>query len=136
MLALFLLATVLVLARSGWIGGVLGLLALQYFGHTVLANGSNPAELAFVGVAILLVGELSQWSLDSRLRGRYEGGMHRSRAAGIAGLGVLGLGTVVLSQVAAGLPVPGGIATVAVAVAATVALLGLISIVALRRAAG
>ena len=46
----------------------------------------------------------------------------------------LGLGITFLGGVAAGLPIPGGTWTVAAAVAASVALLGLVSIVALRAA--
>ena len=134
LLILLLLGVVLVLARPGMIGAVLGFLALLYFGHLVVAGVSNPEELPLVSVALLLVGELAQWSIDSRLAGRYETGVHLARAAGIVGLGLAGLAVVLLARFAAGLPVPGGIATVAVAVAATVALLGLISNVALRRA--
>ena len=70
--------------------------------------------------------------MDRRLTGQYETGLHISRAIGIAWLGLLGVGVVVLSQLAAGLPISGGIETVAVAMAAAVALLGLLSIVAGR----
>ena len=90
------------------------------------------AGAATVGVALLLVGELAQWSLDGRLVGRYERGLHVSRVIGIAWLGLLGLGVALLGLLAAGLPIFGGIETVAVAMAASVALLGLASIVAGR----
>ena len=128
-----MLGAALVLARPGWIGGALGMLALLYLGRTAVADAANPTQLGLVSVGLLLVGELAQWSIDGKLPGRYERGLHLSRATAIAVLGLLGLGTVALSQVAAGLPVPGGIGTVAVAMGATVALLGLISVIALRR---
>jgi hypothetical protein len=132
-LCLLLLGAALVLGRPGWIGGALGLLAALYLGHTVVAEAPNPSQLGLVAVGLLLVGELGQWSIDGRLGGRYEAGIHISRATAIAVLGLLGLGTVALSQVAAGLPVSGGVGAVALAMGATVALLGLISFVALRR---
>lgn len=135
LLCLLVLAAALVLARPGWIGGALGLLAVLYLGLTVIANTPNPTELGLVSIALLLVGELAQWSLDGRLAGGYETGIHLSRASGITVLALLGLGTVALSQVAAGLPIPGGVGAVAVAMGAAVALLALISTIALRRAA-
>ncbi len=133
LICLLVLVAALVVGRPAWIGGAIGLLALLYLGHTVVADAANPTELGLVSVALLLVGELGQWSLDGRLSGRYEPGLHVSRATAIALLGLLGLGTVALSQVASGLPIPGGVGAVAVAMAATVGLLGLISVVALRR---
>ncbi len=134
-LCLLVLAAALVLGRAAWIGGAVGMLAVLYLARTVVAEAPHPTELGLVGVALLLVGELGQWSLDGRLAGRYEPGIHVSRATAIAVLGLLGLATVALSQMAAGLPIPGGVGAVAVAMAATVGLLGLISAVALRRAA-
>lgn len=130
-----LLAAALVLGRSGWIGPVLGLLAVLYLGHVLIAAEASPLTAGVVGVAILLVGELSQWSFDSRLRGRYAGAMHRARAIGIGGLVLLGAGTVVLSLLVVGLPVSGGLVTVGVGMAAFVAVAVLVSIAARRPAA-
>jgi hypothetical protein len=132
LLALLLLGVVLVTVRPGLIGAALALLALLSFGHAAIAPDANLGQLGLVGVGLLLVGELSQWSLDARLPGRYEAALHGSRAIGLAWLALAGLGTVVLTLVAAGISIPAGLGTVALAVAATVALLGLISIVALR----
>jgi hypothetical protein len=128
-----LLAIVLAGGRPAWIGIVLGLLALVYLGHIALTGESDLTEVGLAGTALLITGELGQWSLDSRLPGRYDAALHLARAGGLAALALLGLGTVVLAQLAAGLPIDGGIAAVAVATAATVALLGLVSGVALRR---
>ena len=132
-LAVLLLVTALLLARPGWIGAALGLLALLFFEHAVATGDSDVARLALASVGLLLTGELAQWSLDSRLPGRYDASLHRSRVGGIGVLVVVGFGAVVLSEIAAGVPVPVGIGTVAVAAAAAVALLALISNVALRR---
>jgi hypothetical protein len=132
LVALVVLGSALVLARPWWIGAALGLLALLYLGHVLVAGESDMLTVAVVSLALLLVGELGQWSVDSRLTGRYEPGLHVSRAIGIAQLVALGFGIVVVAEVAAGLPITGGVWTVAAAVAASVALLGVISILALR----
>lgn len=132
MVVLLLLGATLVVARPGWIAGVLGLLALVYFGRLAVADAPSLEGLGVVSVLLLLTGELSQWSMDGRLAGRYETGVHLWRAAGIVVLGLLGLGTVLLSQVATGVPIAGGIGTVAVATTAAVAVLALVSVVALR----
>ena len=134
LVALLLLGATLAAARPGWIAGVLGLLALLYFGRIAVAGEQRLEGLGVVAVLLLLTGELAQWSMDSRLAGRYETAVHLRRAAGIVLLGLLGLGTVLLSQLATGVPIAGGIGTVAVAMVAAVALLGLVSVVALRRA--
>lgn len=76
----------------------------------------------------------SQWSFDSRLRGRYEAGLHRARAIGFAGLLVLGTGVVVVTLLALGLPVPAGLGTIVAGMTAFVALVVLISFVARRPA--
>lgn len=133
LVVLLLLGATLVLARPGWIAGVLALLALLYFGRLAVAGEPSLEGLGISSVLLLLTGELSQWSMDSRLAGRYEAGVHLWRAAGIVLLGLLGLGTVLLSQLATGVPIAAGIGTVAVAMTAAVALLGLISVAALRR---
>jgi hypothetical protein len=127
-----LLAAALVLGRPGWIGTVLALLALLFFGHLVVAGESSPQVAAIVGVALLLAGEFTQWSLDGRLAGRYETGLQVSRAIGIAWLGLLGLGVELLCLLSAGLPITGGIETFSIGMAAAVALLGLFSAVAAR----
>lgn len=127
-----LLATGLVLGRAGWIGPVLGLLAALHLGHVLVAAESNLTTAGLVGVAILLVGELSQWSFDNRLRGRYAGAMHSTRAGGVAALVLLGAGTALLSLLVIGLPVSGGLVTVVVGMAAFVAVAVLVSSVASR----
>jgi hypothetical protein len=126
------LGAALILARPGWIGAILALLALLFFSHLAVAGESSPQVAAIVGVALLLAGELSQWSIDERLAGRYESGIQVSRAIGIAWLGLLGLAVELLCLLAVGLPVTAGIETLAVGMAAAVALLGLFSAVAAR----
>jgi hypothetical protein len=133
---LLLFGAALVLGRPGWIGTVLGFLALLFFAHLLVADAFSPEGAAIVGVALLVAGELGQWSLDGRLAGRYEPRMQVSRAIGIAWLGLLGVGVEVLCLVAVGLPIASGIETLAIAVAAAVALLGLFSVVAARAPLG
>jgi hypothetical protein len=129
---LLILAAALLLARPGWIGATLGFLALLFFAHLVVADAFSPAGAAVVGVALLLAGELGQWSIDGRLSGRYEARVHMSRAIGIAWLALLALAVELLSLLAAGVPITAGIETVALAMAAAIALLGLFSAVAAR----
>jgi hypothetical protein len=126
------LGAALILARPGWIGAVLALLAVLFFGHLLVADAASPSVAAIVGVALLLAGELSQWSMDGRLVGRYEPGLQVSRAIGIAWLGLLAVGVQLVCLLAAGLPLTGGIETFAIGMVAAVALLGLVSTVAAR----
>ena len=134
LLALLLLAVVLVAARPGLIGATLAVLAILTFGHAAIVAEPNLAQVGLVGVALLLIGELSQWSIDGRTPGRYELALHRSRAVAVTWLALASLGTVTLTLVAAGVAIPAGLGTVVLAVAATIGLLGLISVVAHRSA--
>jgi hypothetical protein len=129
---LLVLVGVLVIGKSNLIGTAQGALAVLYLGHVVVAGESTWEALGVVSLGILLVGELSQWSFDSQGSGRYEAGLHVSRAIGIAALLALGLGVIVLAGAAAGLPNLGDPWAVAAATAASLALLALIARVALR----
>ena len=131
---LVLLAAALVLGHPGWIGPVLGLLAALYLGHVLVAAEANLLTAGVVGVALLLAGELAQWSFDSRLRGRYLASMHATRAVAVAALVLLGAGATFLSLLVVGLPVSGGLVTVMVGVAAFVGVVALVSVVARRQA--
>ena len=133
-LLVLMLGVALHFARPGWIGPIVGLFVLLYVGHLLVAPGSDLVTAGVVGVALLLLGELGQWSFDSRLRGRYDRALHRARAFGVAGLGLLGAGAVLLILVVVGLPVPDGLGTIAAGMGALVALVVLISVVALRPA--
>lgn len=133
---LVILAGVLVVAKSSLIGAAQALLAVLYLGHVVVAGESTWEALGLVSLGMLLVGELSQWSFDSRVAGAYEAGLHRSRAIGIAGLLALGVGVIALAAFGLGLPsVPDPWAVVA-ATAASLALLALISKVARTASSG
>lgn len=129
---LVILVGVLVLGKPNLIGVAQGTLALLYVGHVALAGEPTWEALGLVSLGILLVGELSQWSFDSRVSGHYEAGPHLARAIGIGWLVALGLAVIVLAGLAAGLPNPGDPWAVAAATAATLALLALVSTVALR----
>jgi hypothetical protein len=132
---LVILAGVLVVAKPHLIGVAQAMLALLYIGHVVVAGESTWEALAPVSLGVLLVGELSQWSFDSRVVGRYDVGLHRSRAIAIVALVALGVGVIGLAAFAFGLPdLPDPWAVVA-ATAASLALLVLITKVA-RGASG
>jgi hypothetical protein len=131
-----ILAVALVAGWPGGIGAAIVLLGLGYLGHVLLGSDVSPALLVSVSVALLLVGELGQWSLDRRVRGTYERGLAVSRGAGIGLLVVLGTGMALLGLVVTGIPVPGGLPAQAAAVAAAVALLTLVASVARRKGGG
>jgi hypothetical protein len=127
---LVLLAGVLIFAKSQLIGPAQALLAALYLSHVLLAGESTWESLALVSLGILLVGELGQWSFDSRLAGRYEAGLHRSRAIAIAGLAALGVGVIALAAVGLALPNLGDPWAVVAATAASLVLLALVTRVA------
>jgi hypothetical protein len=132
---LVILGGVLVFGKPHQIGPAQAFLALLYLGHVVLAGESTWEALALVSLGVLLVGELSQWSFDSRVAGRYEAGLHVSRAIGIAALVALGAGLITLAAFALGLPNLGDPWALLAATAASLVLLALITKVA-RGASG
>jgi hypothetical protein len=132
---LVILGGVLTLAKPNLIGAAQALLALLYLGHVVVSGESTWEALGLVSLGVLLFGELSQWSFDSRVVGRYEAGLHLDRATGVAALLALGVGVITLAAFALGLPnLPDPWAVMA-ATAAALALLALITRVA-QSAAG
>jgi hypothetical protein len=127
---LVILGGVLVLAKPHLIGGAQAMLALLYLGHVVVVGESTWEALGLVSLGVLLFGEISQWSFDSRVVGKYEAGLHQSRAVAIAFLSALGVGVIALAAFAFGLPdLPDPWAVLA-AIAASFALLALITTVA------
>jgi hypothetical protein len=127
---LVILAGVLVLAKPHLIGAVQAMFALLYLGHIVVAGESTWEVLGLVSLGVLLLGELSQWSFDSRVVGRYEAGLHRSRATGVVALLALGAGVITLAAFAFGLPNLGDPWAVLAATVASLALLLVITKVA------
>jgi hypothetical protein len=85
-----------VLARGGWIGTTLGLLGAGYFGHLLVADQASPVGAAICGVLLLLAGEFAAWSIDRRLPGHYEPGIHIARAIGIGWLAIVTAATATL----------------------------------------
>jgi hypothetical protein len=130
--ALLLLLASLVLAWTSGIGLVLAALGLLYLSHLYISGESAGVEAALVGVGLLLVGELSQWSLHSRLSGRYERSLHASRAIGLMVLISLALGMALLAQLVSGVRFAGNLGSVAAGTAAAVGFLVLIASVAGR----
>lgn len=134
-IALVLLAGVLVLAKPNLIGPAQAMLAVLYLAHLVVAGESTWEALGLVSLGLLAMGELSQWSFDSRVPGRYEADLHRSRAIGIAAVLALGLGVIGMAAFALELPNLADPWAVVAATAASLALLALITRVA-RSATG
>ena len=133
---LVIVAGVLVVGKPSLIGPAQAMLAALYLGHVVVAGESTWEALGLVSLGILLFGELSQWSFDSRVAGRYEPSVHRSRGIGIAALLALGLGVIALAAFGLGLPnLPDPWAVVAATVA-SLALLALVSRVARTASSG
>lgn len=126
------LAGAIVLARPGWIGPSLASLATLTVAHLVLLDPPAPASAGLAGIALLAAGELAQWSIDARYRGRYDLRVHLGRAGAIGGLVLLGIGAVTVAGIAAAMPVSGGVELMAVATAAAVALFGLTAFVGAR----
>jgi hypothetical protein len=83
-----------------------------------------------VGAGLLLYAELASWAREAHPRVRDEWAVLTTRATVVAAttLAALGLGTLLL--LAAAVPVGGGLARLAVGVAATIATLALVAVVA------
>jgi len=129
---LTLLAAALLFGIPRLIGPALALVCALYIERLVATGQSDPAILALSSVGILLVGELTQWSIDSRVAGRYDPGLHVSRGLGLVWLSVLGVASVALGLLAATAPVAGGLGAAVVATAAAVAASALIWVAARR----
>jgi hypothetical protein len=123
--ALAVLVAAIVLAAPSWIGPALGFLATLFVVHLVLVPSTGLVAAGFAGIALLAAGELAQWSIEARHRGRYDGPVHVARARGIAVLLLRGTAVVLLGGIAAAVPLSGGLELVIVGTAAAVALFGL-----------
>jgi len=130
--ALAILAAALLLGLPRLIGPALALLCVLYVERLFATGESDLGILALSGVGILLVGELAQWSIDSRVSGRYERGLHVSRGLGLMWLSLLGVASLALGLLAATAPVAGGLGAAVVAMAAVVAASAVISVAARR----
>jgi len=130
--ALAVLGLALLTARPQLLGPALAILCLVQLQRVAMTGESDLARLAAVSVGVLLVGELSQWSFDSRQAAVRERGMHVSRGLTVLVLCVLSLVAVTVVLVAAFLPVAGGAWAPAVAVLAAVGLLAMLSVAAMR----
>ena len=128
--ALTTLAAALVFSRAGLIGWAIAILCVQYVERLIATSDSNVVIPAVAGVGVLAVGELSQWSLDSRSIAGVSGRLHLARGLAVIALLALGSATVLVCLMALAAPGPREAWTAGVAVVATVALLGVFSAVA------
>ena len=127
--ALVLVLAALIVGGGLLLGAALALLGLLQFVHVLLLGELSTWSLGVASVGLLLLGELTQWSLDSRSRGRLEVGMHVSRAVGVAWLAAFATGVVAIVMAAGAWPMEEGTVSVAVATIAAVTLLGLVGLV-------
>ena len=125
LVGLLAFAGAMAFAQPGWIAPVLGYLGLLVLLKIVLLQTIDVVAAGLAGVGLLSAGELAQWSIDARHRGRYDGRVQISRAVGIAVLLLRGIGVVLVAGIAAVLPVSGGLELMLIATAAAVGLFGL-----------
>jgi hypothetical protein len=98
------------------------LLALGAAAAASFADGGDPARSPLFAAALLAAGELSYWSLETRLSRPATGGVAARRAALLSGLvaGSIAIGAILVSV--ARIDAGGGLALEAAGVAAAVAL--------------
>ena len=115
-----------VLAAGLWRGRTIvvpwSLLALGAAAAASFADGGDPARAPLFAAGLLAVGELSYWSLETRLSWPASGGVTARRAALLSGLvaGSIAIGAVLVSV--ARIDAGGGLALEVAGVAAAVAL--------------
>jgi len=128
------LGLVLAAAAALRTGALLGpALAVFLVEYTVVLTGRGDrvdAAAPLVGAGLLLYAELASWAREAQPRVRDERGVLTTRAVVVAAstLAALGLGALVL--LAAAVPAGGGLARLAVGVAAATATLALVALVA------
>jgi hypothetical protein len=126
-LAFGLLAACLVMGWPLPIGAALLLLAAQYAAALALLDAAADAAAPLYAAGLLLVGELSYWSLELRAPGREESRVLTRRLTLLAALAVVAgsLGVFVLAVTSAS--VGGGVVWDSVGVAAAVGVLAIIA---------
>jgi hypothetical protein len=125
-----LLLFVLVRGTDDLLGWALFLAGAAYAAAT-LAHGTHVDEAApLVGVALLLCGEQSAWSLDERRPIARDRGVLALRAVAVAALAAAGLGIAALVVALSISSLGGGLAWTAVGAAAVVGVVALVARVA------
>lgn len=126
-LALVTLAIALLFGRPALLGWALAVVFLQYLERLVATGETGLWLPAAVGVGALLVGELGQWSFDSRSLARGQRGLHLGRAMAILSLATLGAVTTVVCLLAVAAPMPRDRWTAAAAIVAIVVTVALVA---------
>jgi hypothetical protein len=132
-LAFGLLAVCLVVGWPLPIGAALLLLAAQYAAALALLDAAVDAGAPLYAAGLLLVGELSYWSLELRAPGREETRVLARRLVLLAALalvaGALGVSVIALTSASVG----GGVVWDSVGIAAAVGVLAIIARLARRQ---
>lgn len=125
------LAAALVLRRPGLVAPALVLLAGGYAG-TLLVRDADVVDAGapLVACALLLVGELSYWSVELAATGRAEVRALLRRFGAVVGLTAAALGLAAAVLAATAVPLGGGLAWNVVGVAAAAAAVALIAALA------
>ena len=121
----------------GWASGVawtLALLAGEYALGLTVGDGDDGVDAAapFYAAGLLLLAELSYWSIELRVPGRVDGRLTLRRLGALAGLALasIGLGTFVVAATAVSLS--SGLLWDAIGAAAAVATLAILAQLARR----
>jgi hypothetical protein len=127
-----LLAAGAALRVGALLAPALVVLVAEYTVVVVRGGGRVDAAAPLVGAGLLLYAELASWARETRSRVRDERPVLGARAAVVAAstLAALTLGALVL--LAAAVPAGGGLARLAVGVAATTATVALVAVLARR----
>ena len=128
--ALGFVGATLVIGTPVLVGPAVAFLGFAYVARVLITGFSEPVVLGAASVALLLVGELSQWSIDRRAAGRYSTAMSSARALGLVALAAIGALAAIVGLVVLGLPVADETLALLLATLASVALLGLVAVVA------
>lgn len=110
----------------GWPVGIpwaLGILGAEFVASLYAGAGSSVFAAAIYGSALLVMAEISYWSLDLRTRSDDEAGLARRRLLAILTLVAASLGAGAIGIVVARLPVAGSLALTAVGTGAAAAAL-------------
>jgi hypothetical protein len=124
------LAATAALRAGALLGPALTVLLAEYAVVLVSRGDRIDAAAPLVGAGLLLYAELASWAREARPRVHDERPVLVARATVVAGSALAALGLGVLVLLAAALPAGGGLARLAIGVAAATGTLALVAVVA------